>query len=79
LYATNRQAEAEVIVGILYEVTDRMDYDSGLCLLCLEAEDNRHEESCPFQMADEFIAKYGSKPPTSNARSVLDGGDGVTL
>jgi hypothetical protein len=63
LYQTTRQADAEAILRILHEVTDRMDYDSGLCLLCLEAEDNGHEESCPFQMADEFIAKYGTHPP----------------
>ena len=63
MYATNRQADAEAIVRILHEVTDRMDYEEGLCLLCLEREDNGHEESCPFQMADEFIAKYGTHPP----------------
>jgi hypothetical protein len=79
LYQTNRQAGAEAIVRILHEVTDRMDYEASLCLLCLKLEDNGHEESCPFQMADEFIAKYGTQPPTSNARSILEGGDGVTL
>ena len=63
MYATNRQRDAEAIVRILHEVTDRMDYEEGLCLLCLEREDNGHEESCPFQMADEFIAKYGTHPP----------------
>ena len=79
MYATNRQADAEAIVRILHETTERMDYDEGLCLLCLERKDNGYEESCPFQMADEFIAKYGTQPPTSNARSILEGGDGVTL
>jgi hypothetical protein len=67
VYATTRQADAEAIVRILHEVTDRMDYDSSLCLLCLELEDSGHEESCPFQMADEFIAKYGTHPPAGPA------------
>ena len=79
MYATIRQADAEAIVRVLHETTERMDYEAGLCLLCLNREDNGHDENCPFQRADDFIAKYGSKPPTSNARSVLDGGDGVTL
>jgi len=63
LYATNRQAEAEAIVRILHQTKERMDYEAGLCLLCLNREDNGHEENCPFQMADEFIAKYGTHPP----------------
>ena len=69
MYATTRQADAEAIVRILHEVTDRMDYEEGLCLLCLEREDNGHEESCPFQMADEFVAKYGTHPPTEPRRA----------
>ena len=68
VYATNRQSDAEAIVRILHETTERMDYDEGLCLLCLEREDNGHEESCPFQMADEFIAKYGTHPPAEPRR-----------
>ncbi len=67
MYATNRQAEAEVIVGILHEMTDRMDYEEGLCLLCMSMEDNGHEESCPFRLSDEFIAKYGTHPPAEPA------------
>lgn len=63
MYATNRQAAAESVVRILHETTERLDYDSGLCLLCLELEDNGHGESCPFRMADEFIAEYGTHPP----------------
>ncbi len=69
MYATNRQSDAEAIVRILHEVTDRMDYEEGLCLFCLEREDNGHEESCPFQMADEFVAKYGTHPPKEPRRA----------
>ena len=69
MYATNRQADAEAIVRILHETTERMDYDEGLCLLCLEREDNGHKESCPFQMADEFINKYGTYPPSEPRRA----------
>ena len=79
MYATNRQSDAEAIVRILHEVPIDDRPVEGYCYLCLEREDNGHEESCPFQMADEFIAKYGTQPPTSNARSILEGGDGVTL
>lgn len=68
MYATNRQADAEAIVRILHEVTDRVDYEQGLCILCYEAPDG-HEENCPFQMADEFIAKYGTQPPTEPRRA----------
>ena len=81
MYQTNRQADAEVIVGILHEIVDddREEQDSeGLCKLCFNPI-HKHSESCPFRMADEFIAKYGTHPPTSNARSILAGGDGVTL
>ena len=69
MYATNRQADAEAIVRILHEVTERMDYEEGICLLCLEREDNDHGESCPFRMADEFIAKYGTHPPKEPRRA----------
>ena len=60
MYATNRQAEAEAIVRILHEDRSRESGD-GDCSLCGCFED--HDESCPFRMADEFIAKYGSNPP----------------
>ncbi len=63
MYATTRQADAEAIVRILHEMTERRDYEEGFCLLCLEWEDYGHEDNCPFQMADEFIAKYGTNPP----------------
>ena len=68
MYATTRQADAEAVVRILHEVTDRMDYEQGLCILCFEAEDNGHDDNCPFQMADEFIAKYGTHPPEEPRR-----------
>ena len=68
MYATTRQADAEAIVRILHEVTDRMDYEQGLCILCMSREENGHEESCPFQMADEFIAKYGTRAPVEPRR-----------
>ena len=69
VYATDRQRDAEAIVRILHETTERMYYDEGLCLLCLEREDNGHKESCPFQMADEFINKYGTHPPSEPRRA----------
>jgi len=60
LYATNRQAEAEAIVRILQEDRSRENGD-GDCSLCGGFED--HDESCPFRLSDEFIAKYGTHPP----------------
>ena len=68
MYATTRHADAEAIVRILQETTERMDYEEGLCLLCLNREDNGHDENCPFQMADEFVAKYGTHPPAEPRR-----------
>lgn len=60
MYATNRQAEAEAIVRILQEDRSRENGD-GDCSLCGGFED--HDESCPFRLSDEFIAKYGTHPP----------------
>jgi hypothetical protein len=73
LYATNRQAEAEAIVRILHEVTDDDRSVEGYCYLCGEITPDDppevHGESCPFGMADEFIAKYGTHPPAEPRRA----------
>ena len=65
LYQTNREAEAEAVVRILHEMTDRFYRD--ICVICGYYSRPGfvlgHGESCPFQMADEFIAKYGTHPP----------------
>lgn len=68
LYQTNRQSEAEAIVRILHEMPDtqRMD-ENDSCFLCWELLENEHSESCPFRLADEFIAKYGTHPPAGPA------------
>ena len=63
MYQTKRQAAAEAIIRIIHETKERMDYEEDICLLCLNREDNGHEDNCPFQMADEFIAEYGTHPP----------------
>jgi hypothetical protein len=72
VYATERQADAEVIVGILHEIVDddREEQDSeGFCKLCFNPI-HKHSESCPFRMADEFIEKYGTQPPAGNWKRV---------
>lgn len=60
MYQTIRQADAEAIVRILHENRSRESGD-GDCSLCGCFDD--HDESCPFGMADAFIAKYGTHPP----------------
>lgn len=72
VYQTNRQADAEAIVRILHEVTDDDRSAEGYCCLCGEITPDDppevHGESCPFGMADEFIAKYGTHPPAEPRR-----------
>jgi hypothetical protein len=71
VYATNRQADAEAIVGILHEMTDddREDtLEEGYCKLCINPL-YKHGDSCPFRLSDEFIAKYGTHPPKEPRRA----------
>jgi hypothetical protein len=71
LYQTNRQADAEAIVRILREIEPEMrenPLQDGECILCFNPI-SKHGESCPFRLSDEFIAKYGTQPPTEPRRA----------
>jgi hypothetical protein len=69
MYQTDRQAGAEAIVKILREVPAETRIVAQFCVVCDEffpddkSESGEHNESCPFRLADEFIAKYGTHPP----------------
>ena len=72
MYATEIQADAESIVRILQDIAPEMRENpigEEECILCFNPLTD-HSESCPFRMADEFIAKYGSNPPAGNWKRV---------
>ena len=72
MYRTDREANAELIVKILHEIPTEDRIVEDACTICEEFTSpgfaQIHSEDCPFRLADEFIAKYGTRPPEEAVR-----------